>query len=91
MMRASSIINSSLVIKGNFNFPEWDWKAESIKAGAAYTGLHHRFSEIINIIGLVQIVEEPTRKDNTLNLILTNPPIQGFEKQMSIQECQTMA
>ena len=48
--------------------------SESIKAGAAYKGLHHRFSEIINDNGLVQIVEEPTRKDNTLDLFVTNRP-----------------
>ena len=37
-------------------------------------GLHHRFSEIIDETGLVQIVEEPTRKDHTLDLFLTNRP-----------------
>ena len=72
VMRASSINSASLVIGGDFNFPGWDWKTKSIKAGAAYTGLHHRFSDIIDNIGLVQIVEEPTGKDNFLDLILTN-------------------
>ena len=57
-MRASSINNGSLVIGGDFNFPRWDRKTKSIKAGAAYTGLHHRFSEIIDTIRLVQTVEE---------------------------------
>ena len=57
-MRASSINNGSLVIRGDFNFPRWDRKTKSIKAGAAYTGLHHRFSEIIDTIRLVQTVEE---------------------------------
>ena len=74
VMRASSINNASLVIGGDFNFPGWDWKTKSIKAGAAYTGLHHRFSDIIDNIGLVQIVEEPTLKNNVLDLILTNRP-----------------
>ena len=65
-MKASSINNTSLAMGGDFNFPGWDWKTKSIKAGAAYTGLHHRFSEIIDKIGLVQIVEEPTQKTKPL-------------------------
>ena len=73
-MRASAINNASLVIGGDFKFSGWDRKAKCIKAGAKYTGLNYRFSEIINDNGLVQIVEEPTRKDNTLDLFLTNRP-----------------
>ena len=73
-MKASFINNASLVIGGDVNFPGWDLKTKSIKAGAEYTGLHHRFSEIIDKIGLVQIVDEPTQKDKTLDLILTNRP-----------------
>ena len=38
VMRASFINNASLVIRGGFNFPGWDWKAKNIKAGTAYTG-----------------------------------------------------
>ena len=46
----------SLVIGGDFNFPGLDWRTKSIKAGAAYTGLHHRFFEIIDNIRLVHIM-----------------------------------
>ena len=36
-----------------------------IKAGATYTGLHYRFSEIIADNGIAHIIEEPTQKNNT--------------------------
>ena len=42
VLRASAINNPSLVIGGDFNCPGLEDK--SIKAGAAYTGLNHRFS-----------------------------------------------
>ena len=62
------------MIGGDFHFPGWDWKAKLIKAGTAYTPLHQWFSEILDNNGLIQDVEEPTRKDNTLVFILTNRP-----------------
>ena len=69
-----SIHNASLIIGGDFNFPGWDWKSKSIKPRATHKVLHQRFSDIIDDSGLVQVVEEPTRKDNTLDLFLTNRP-----------------
>lgn len=36
--------------------------------------LHYRFSDILDNNGLVQLVEEPTRDANILDLIVTNNP-----------------
>ena len=62
------------MIGGDFNFPGWSWKSKSIKTGTAYIDLNQRFSEILDNNGLIQIVEEPIRKDNNIDIILTNRP-----------------
>lgn len=67
--RASSIRNASVIIGGDFNLRGWDWRSTTLKPN-----LHQQFLEIINNNGLAQIVEDTTRLDNTLNLILTNRP-----------------
>lgn len=56
------------------NFPGWDWKNKKIKPGTPYPVLHQTFDNIMDSHHLVQIVEENTRKGNTLDLILTNSP-----------------
>lgn len=47
---------------------------KSSKTVTTRSALHRRFSEILENNGLVQIVEEPTRKHNTLDLVITNRP-----------------
>ena len=56
------------------NFPGWDWKSKEIKPGTQYPSLHRAFKDSIDSHHLTQLVEETTRKDNTLDLILTNIP-----------------
>ena len=36
--------------------------------------IHTKFKDILDDNGLIQMVEEPTRGENTLDLILTNNP-----------------
>lgn len=74
--RACSIRNASIIIGGDFNFPGWDWTANALKPGSAYPSLHNRFSEILANNSLTQLVQEPTRKANILDLLLTNRPDQ---------------
>ena len=72
--RASSIRNASVIIGGDFNLPGWYWRSTTLKPNATYPNLHQQFLDIINNNGLAQIVEDSTRLDNTLDLILTNSP-----------------
>ncbi|MEW8547734.1 MAG: endonuclease/exonuclease/phosphatase family protein, partial [Candidatus Thiodiazotropha sp.] len=72
--RARTIRNATLVIGGDFNFPGWDWKTKTLRPSTAHTNLHLKFSEILDNNGLTQIVEDPTRKNNILDLIITNQP-----------------
>ena len=65
-----------LLIGGDFNFPGWDWQTATptLKPRAPYPGLHNDFHDLINDHDLEQLVWEPTREDNTLDLYLTNCP-----------------
>ena len=53
-----------------------DWKQKTLKPKTRYPNLHLKFGEVLDDNGLTQIVEEPTRLDNTLDLIMTNRPNQ---------------
>ena len=46
--------------------------AGCIKPKSQYPSLHQKFGDIINDNGLAQIVQEPTRQGNVLDLIVTN-------------------
>jgi len=74
LTRASSIQNAQFIIGGDFNFPGFDWKTNQLKNDTTYPNLHRKFSEIIDNNSLTQVVQEPTRRNNTLDLMLTNRP-----------------
>ena len=74
LTRACAIRNATIVIGGDFNFPGWNWKTKSLKSRTAYPTLHTRFTEVLDNSSLVQLVEEPTRQNNTLDLLITNQP-----------------
>jgi len=65
-----------ILLGGDFNFPGWDWTNHTLKPNCPHPDLHNQFADIINDNGLSQIVREPTRKDNILDLIITNRPNQ---------------
>ena len=48
----------------------------SLKSKTPYPSIHNKFGDIINDNGLTQIVNEPTRLGNILDLIITNRPNQ---------------
>jgi len=52
------------------------FRHSSIKPKSQYPSLHQKFGDIINDNGLAQIVQEPTRQGNVLDLIVTNKPNQ---------------
>ena len=76
VLRACSIRNASIIIGGDFNFPGWDWTCNTLKPRSPYPDLHNRFYDILADNALTQLVLEPTRKANTLDLLLTNQPDQ---------------
>jgi hypothetical protein len=60
------------------NFPGWNWKENTLKPNSTAPNLHTDFMDVLNNNALTQLVEEPTRQQNTLDLILTNHPGKGI-------------
>ena len=74
LSKAATISNAHIVIAGDLNFPSWDWKQMRLKPNPSYAQLHEDFINMLSDFGLVQLVEEPTREANTLDLIISNCP-----------------
>ena len=66
--------NQHIFIRGDFNFPGWDWHNELLKPNCQNASLHGKLRNILDDFGLIQIIHKPTRGDNTLNLMITNNP-----------------
>ena len=73
----------TVIISGDFNFPFIRWvrgsdngcRWEKKKNYGTTNGMKSQFNKLIDVMdnhALVQIVEEPTRKENTLDLVFTN-------------------
>ena len=74
LTRVCAIRNATTVIGDDFTFPGRDWKTKTLKPNTAYSSLHVKFSDNLDNNSMVQTVEEPTRKNNTLDLLITNQP-----------------
>ncbi|XP_071477586.1 uncharacterized protein [Diadema antillarum] len=61
------------IVGGDFNLPGWDWLNQRVKE-CGHHALHHKFGEVLDDYGLVQLVKEPTRQQNILDLYLVNNP-----------------
>ncbi|CAG2222754.1 unnamed protein product [Mytilus edulis] len=72
--RASTTKNAFIVVGGDFNLPGWNWLTRTLKPDSTYQKNHYKFGDILDDNGLVQLVEEPTRGPNTLDLVITNNP-----------------
>jgi len=77
------IAEPTIILTGDFNFPFIEWKTSGVGA-CSWTmkpGIYgsedeksqfHKLMEVSDKYHLVQAIEEPTRKDNTLDLVFTN-------------------
>ena len=74
LSKAATLSNAHIVIAGDLNLPSWDWKQMRLKPNPSYAPLHEDFINTLSDFGLVQLVEEPTREANTLDLIISNCP-----------------
>ena len=63
-----------VLIAGDQNFPDWDWTLNALKPEPSYPRLHKDFADLLHDNSLEQMVTEPTRGDNTLDLVITNTP-----------------
>ena len=76
LTKATSISNAHLIVAGDLNFPSWDWNEMKMKPNATYPRLHNTFIDALNDLGMEQMVKDPTRGQNTLDLVITNNPQQ---------------
>ena len=74
MSKAADHRNNYIWMAGDFNYPGISWEGEfpSIKDNCRNTRLHEEFLEAIDDYNLEQMVQTPTRGENTLDLFLTN-------------------
>ena len=65
-----------MLLGGDFNLPDIDWKNKTHQVTGNYynKSISEMFLDTINNQGLSQLVNFPTRLDNTLDLFLTNRP-----------------
>ena len=75
--RASAINNAILIIGGDMNFPGWNWKENTLKPNSTAPNLHTDFMDVLNNNALTQLVEEPTRQQNTLVKLSEQTPYQA--------------
>ena len=61
---------SQIILMGDFNLPNVDWVHYSAPANFFYD----KFIRFVNECGLLQFVLEPTRRENILDLVMTNVP-----------------
>ncbi|CAC5424515.1 unnamed protein product [Mytilus coruscus] len=74
MSRATNVKNAFIVAAGDFILPGWDWKINQLKPETQNVNIHHKFTDILDDHGITQIVNEPMRGTNTLDLFITNYP-----------------
>ena len=59
---------------GDFNLPDIDWTNHQITGHQYPIRINNRFMEVVQDLGLEQVVDFPTRKEAFLDLFLTNRP-----------------
>ena len=66
--------HKNIILGGDFNFPGIDWVNKQVKPQSPYADLHQDFIDLTKTFSLSQLVREPTRVSNVLDLLLTNIP-----------------
>jgi hypothetical protein len=61
-------------LTGDFNLPDISWK-HNISGNQNALGLNDAFLTLVEDIGLQQMIDFPTRNNATLDLFLTNRPL----------------
>ena len=74
LSKASKNKGCQIYLTGDFNLPNVDWVNQSMPPGAQYAALSKHMLDITAEFGLEQVVTEPTRINNILDLFLTTNP-----------------
>ena len=63
-----------IILSGDFNLPDICWKSNTITKHQYPQRVNQLFLDLSHNLGLEQIVDFPTRQDNTLDLVFTSHP-----------------
>ena len=66
--------NLKLLLGGDFNLPGIEWDTANLKPDCKHKQYHLDFLNLMDTYGLTQLIEQPTRKENTLDLMITYRP-----------------
>ena len=72
--RISNRTQSIVWIAGDLNYPNIDWDNKTLKSGQtnSFSSLHREFLDTLDEFSLTQMVKNPTRDGNILDLFLTS-------------------
>ena len=65
---------SAIWISGDINLPDIDWATDQVTCHQYPKALNESFLQLLARTGMEQLVDFPTRGDNTLDIIITNRP-----------------
>jgi hypothetical protein len=80
---------NNIILMGDFNLPSINWENGTNKPSPQYgTCINQKILDIISDNNMEQIVTEPTRENNTLDLCFTNNPglVQNLEVEPGISD-----
>ena len=63
-----------IIMGGDYNLPDISWDSICVKSESTRKSLHDYFLSLIQEFSLTQLVLQPTRLNNILDLFLTNSP-----------------
>ena len=66
--------NAHIWLAGDMNLPGIAWPTTDIKPTCPSPAQHNQFLDIIADKGMSQVIDQPTRADNTLDLLVVNNP-----------------
>lgn len=66
--------SSHIWVLGDFNLPHIDWESEQISPNCPCRSAYESYINTLHDFGLEQVVKDPTRGTNILDLSLTNRP-----------------
>ena len=68
--------NATVWVAADFKLPSIDWEAMTLKINHICVQTHNSFLATTSDHGVTQLITNPTRLDNTLNLLFTDYPSQ---------------
>ena len=74
LSRVSSKFNGHIILAGDFNLSAIDWETHEVLPGAPNTREASKLLTILDDFGLHQSNAKPTRKNNILDLFISNAP-----------------